>query len=148
MGGTTTYRCGRCPLIVELGGHSAFDSNDGYLQVVCSSCGTLHRLATRAGARMVTALPCPVRTLQPRTMRTPDGETFEVCECASESDWNIVSGTAGSVSTVAEMTCSHCRRGGTMLTLGALLQSPGVPAQACCPLCDGSIEIIAVSDSI
>jgi hypothetical protein len=155
-GGTHVYCCDRCPLVLELGGHTAWGDDGTILlesiQVICASCGTMHRLIEQHGACGVTALPGPVRTLRTVTLRDVSGEEFESLEWASEADWRTGGQHAGGISAVARLPCSHCGQVGRMVTLAALLYpdgyAPGVPRREDCPVCGMPMQCIAITDSI
>jgi hypothetical protein len=67
-GGTYLYRCARCPLILELGGGTAWrDDGAVYMAevlVACGACGAMHRLIERDSSCWVTTFPGPVRGMR------------------------------------------------------------------------------------
>jgi hypothetical protein len=157
MGGNwETYRCGRCPLIIELGGYAAWDETGVVfaetVQVACAACGTMHRISEERGVRRVTALPGPVRAMRMVTAQDISGEEIETEVWSEEDDWLTVGQHPGGVDALDWLTCSHCGRAGQMLTHENFLYPGGYVAGAArreeCPLCLGPMECIAVTDAI
>jgi hypothetical protein len=156
MGGTYVFSCERCPLILELGGHTAWDGDGTVLldmiQVACASCGTMHRLTEQHGACQVTALPGPVRTPRIVTVRDISGHEFETFEWALEADWLPVGQHRGGIAAVDRLRCSHCGQNGRMVTEEGLLYpggyAPGAPRREDCLVCGYPMRCLAVTDSI
>ena len=89
MGGTNTYLCERCPLIIELGGHTSFNGRRvtfDMTQVVCAACGTMHRLTERRVPVSGVRPPGPVG--RPAvTFLGVGGDPVETIEWAREDEW-------------------------------------------------------------
>ena len=79
-GGWQTYRCDRCPLVLELGGSTCWDESGVVyaetVQIACGGCGTMHRITQERGACRVTALPGPVRAARSEMLRAMTGEAI------------------------------------------------------------------------
>lgn len=148
-GGTRVYFCNNCPLVLELGGYTGWDDSGNVLmhvlQVACASCGTLHRFDETNGT--VSALNGPVRTIRTVTARDVSGEEFESFEWVSETDWR----PAGHGS-IGAFPCAHCGEAGGMISLKDLLYPNGKLVDdlrwAVCPVCQSTMECVALTDSI
>jgi hypothetical protein len=130
MGGQwQTYRCVRCPLVIELGGNVCWDeSGVVYLetiQVACAGCGTMHRITEERGACRITARPGPARSAH--RVRLPDitGEEIEIEEWFAEPDWQPVGSCAGGIKAVGQLPCSCCGRDSRMLSHEGFLYPGG-----------------------
>jgi hypothetical protein len=151
MGGTNAYFCERCPLVIELGGHIA-EPHIEWVQVVCASCGTMHRLMEEHGSCQVTALPGPVRATRMVTVRTAFGDEVETSEWVSETDWQVVGPHSDGIQSLSQFPCCHCGQIGRMVTLAQLLYPGGYTRGALpredCPTCGRPLEFLAISDFI
>jgi hypothetical protein len=154
-GGWQTYRCDRCPLVLELGGSTLWDEAGTVysetVQVACVGCGALHRITEERGKCRVTALPGPVRTARTEVLRDISGEEIQVEFWVAEGDWQPVGPSVGGIGAATRLPCSRCERVAGMLTLGDLRRpSPTAGARGGeeCPVCRGPMECIGVSDAI
>jgi hypothetical protein len=155
-GGWQTYRCDRCPLVIELGGSTCWDEAGVVYaqtdQLACAACGTMHRIIEERGASRVTALPGPVRTARTETLRDIAGEEHEVEFWVVEADWQPIGPHPGGIGALDQLSCSSCGRVGRMLTHESFLYPGGRAAGAArreeCPVCRGPMECVAVTDSI
>lgn len=108
-----TYSCSMCPLIFELGWYRLFDTNRliviDTLQLVCSNCGTLHRLIEEQGACRMTALPGPVTAL--RQSLTPSicsrGLFFDAIPF-EEHEWQVQDVIPDAMGNRSQVKCSIC----------------------------------------
>jgi hypothetical protein len=155
-GAWQTYRCDRCPLILEFGESVCWDESGVVytetVQVACAACGTMHRITEERGVCRVTGLPGPVRAARVVTLRDLAGEEFESQEWVAESDWRPVGPHSGGIGAVNQLPCSHCGRVGRMLSHESFLYPGGYVAGAArreeCPVCHGPMECIALTDAI
>ncbi len=146
-----TYACERCPLIIELGGYNTWDDAGNlelrFVQVVCRSCGTMHRLLGKNDSHQVFALRGPVRAARPVTSRNVWGDTFETHEWDSESEWLHIGLFSGGFAGINEHSCSCCGKPGQMMSLAELLHPNGYvknPSnQAKCPVCRDEMKWMA-----
>ena len=157
MGGQwETYRCDRCPLTLELGGWTAWDESGvvcvDAVQVACTACGTMHRIVEEHGVCYVTALLGPVRYARTVKLRDCCGEEFETEEWTAEPDWQRVSLWPRGISPINSLPCTHCGQVGRMVNLEQFIYPGGYSPDAIkdpkCPLCQGPVECIAISDAI
>jgi hypothetical protein len=151
-GGTYLYRCDRCPLILEVGGGTAW-GNDlvvyvEEIQVACGACGTMHRLIDRDGTCLVTAFPGPVRRMRTITVRDVGGDEVETEEFAVEGDLRTVGDHPGGIAALGQLSCSRCGQVGRMLTEADLRGPGGRYREASCPVCGQPLEGFGVSDWI
>jgi len=152
-GGWETYRCDRCPLVLELGGYTAWDDAGLVLEVTtqlaCAGCGTMHRLIQQGGVCQVVAIRGPVRTARIVTERDCTGEEFEHEVWVAEDDWQPVGQCQGGVGAVGQLTCSYCARVGQMLSHEDFTYPGGYAAGAICreqcPVCRGPMEGISIT---
>lgn len=149
-GGTYTYRCDRCPLVVEVGGGVAWRANGVvYLEelwVACGACGTMHRLTEQAGVCRVLAFPGPVRGMRAVTVRDVCGDAVETEEFAVEGDPREVGELPGGLAALGRLACGHCGQVGRMVTSADLRGPGGRYREADCPVCGGPLEGFGVSD--
>jgi hypothetical protein len=153
-GGWQTYRCERCPLTIELGGSTWWDEAGVVYsqtsQVACGACGTMHRITEERGESRVTALPGPIRIAHAGTLRDGWGGEHPTTYWFTEADWQLVGPFVG-LAAVAELTCSHCGQAGRMVSLRDVklpFQVAMAGGQEKCPVCQGSMDCIGVSDAI
>lgn len=155
-GESYVYQCNRCPLILELGGLTAW-GDDGsvhlqQIQVACASCGTMHRLTEEFGTCSVSALPGPVRGMRPVILRDVCGENVETREWAAEPDWLSVGQHPGGIAAVSQLSCNFCGQAGRMVWLAKFFYPGGYKAGARrleeCPVCGHPMDFVAVTDSI
>src|SRR5260221_3884861 len=122
-GGWQTYRCDRCPLVIELGSSEIWDDRcvaiEEQIQVACAGCRTLHRLTERDDICRVTALAGPIRAACTVTLIDIAGEPVEVEQWFAETDWQPRGEHAGGLGALAQLACTHCARVGNMLTYEA-----------------------------
>jgi hypothetical protein len=151
-GGTYLYRCDKCPLILELGGGTAWrDDGTVYLEelwVACGACGTMHRLTERDGTCRVTVFPGPVREMRTVKVRDICGDEVETSELAVEGDPRAVGDLPGGIAALGRLVCGRCGQVGRMLTAADLRAPGGGYRQADCPVCDHPLEGFGVSDWI
>jgi hypothetical protein len=155
-GGWRTYRCDRCPLVIELGGYTCWRESgvmhSETAQVACAGCGTMHRITEERGVCRVTALPGPVRCAQTVLRRDITGEEIETEEWFAENDWQAVGRCAGGIAGVGQLPCNCCGRVGRMLSLESFLYpggyKAGSPRREECPVCLGPMECVAVTEAI
>jgi hypothetical protein len=149
-GGTYLYRCDRCPLILELGGGTAWgDDGAVYLEevlVACGACGTMHRLTERDGTCRVTAFPGPVRAMRTVTVRDVCGDEVETSEWAVEGGLRAVGDHPGGIAALGRLPCSHCVQVGRMVTSADLRDPAGRYRQADCPVCSQPLDGFGVTD--
>jgi len=155
-GAWQSYRCDRCPLMLELGGLTSVDDRGvvyaDTVQIACAACGTLHRVTRERGHCRVSALPGPVRAARTVTRRDVAGEEFETEEWIAESDWQPVGRHPGGIGAIGQLRCSNCGRMGLMLSLERFLYPggyvAGAPRREECPVCRGPMQCIAITDAI
>ncbi|HVK12392.1 MAG TPA: hypothetical protein VM597_26810 [Gemmataceae bacterium] len=156
MGGFNTYLCHRCPLVIELGGHTAYDRRrvaSDMTQVICAACGTMHQLTEERGRPcQVTALPGPVRGTRTAVVGDVAGVPFETTVWATPDEWRPIGPHPGGVKDLAGFPCSHCGRAGRMVSLATLLYpggcTPDAERQENCPVCGEALSLLAISDTI
>lgn len=155
-GGWQTYRCDRCPLVIELGG-SVFWNEAAVVcsetvQVACAGCGTLHRVTRKRDDCRVTALAGPVRSARTVIERDISGEECEIEQWFTEDDWRPVGALPGGFEALGQIACRHCGRVGQMLSHQAFLYPGGYVRGASrreeCPVCRGPMECCRVTDAI
>jgi hypothetical protein len=135
------FVCDRCPLAFEVGGHSYWDLTGCCQQVVCTACGTMHRLEEQRGECRVLALPGPIRRLPLVEKFDATGYKYEDYEWPyTPADWQLV-GHARDVNDFERLACSRCGQIGHLVSLEW-------PRNACgewpifgdqCPLCGGPL---------
>jgi hypothetical protein len=155
-GGWQTYRCDRCPLVIELGGYTRADLSgvvdSQTAQVACAACGTMHRITEECGVCRVAALPGPVRSARTVRRRDITGQEIETEEWVAENDWQPVGRHARGIGAVAQLPCNCCGRVGQMLSLERFLYpggyQAGSPRREACPVCLGPMACIAITEAI
>lgn len=155
-GGWQTYRCERCPLVLEVGGWTSWDEAGVVyaeaVQVACAVCGTLHRVIEDRGACRVMALPAPIRSSRTEVVRDVAGEEVALEVWVTEADWRLVGEFPSGIAARARLACSHCGQVGQLMTHERFLYPDGYRTDAArrqqCPVCQGPMECIAVTDVI
>ena len=156
MGGSNTYLCERCPLVFELGGHTAFDGRrviSDMTQLVCGACGTMHQLTEKPGLPCeVSALAGPVRATRTVTVLDVGGAPVESMDWVTAGEWEAVGPHPGGIKDIAGFPCRHCGRAGRMVSL-EMLNYPGgyvrgAERQEFCPVCGDPLFLLAISDTI
>jgi hypothetical protein len=155
-GGSMTYRCERCSVILELGGYTAWDEHGTVYydmhQFACGACGTPHRLTEEHGTCRLTALPGPVRQMRTVILRDVDDKDVETWQLAAEEDWRPVGPHPAGPEDTRHLTCHFCGQVGRMVTLADLRafegDSPGSRRREDCPLCSQPLECFIISEGI
>lgn len=135
------FECDRCPLAFEIGSWVYWDLTGNCQQVVCTACGTMHRLEEKHGRCRVLALPGPIRQLLRVKKVDPSGHEYEDYEWPySPEDWQQV-GHASDINDFERLTCSHCGALGRLVSLEWPRGSNGLwPIFGeQCPLCSGPL---------
>jgi hypothetical protein len=135
------FRCDRCPLVFEVGRYVFWDLTGQREQVVCTSCGTMHRLEEQHGVCRVLALTGPVRQLLLVKRVDATGFEYEDYEWPySPDDWREV-GRAADPTALERLACSRCGAAGTLVSLEWPRDADGnwpVFGERC-PLCGGPL---------
>ena len=151
-GGTYQYRCDRCPLIIELGGGSAWGDDGRVYQtearVACGACGTMHRLTEENGTSRVTAFPGPVRGMRAVTVRDVGGDEVQTEEFGVEGEVREVGDHPGGIAALGGLACGHCGQVGRMVTPAAMREPDGRYRQPYCPVCGDPMDAFGVTDWI
>jgi hypothetical protein len=112
----------------------------------------MHRITNERGICRVTALPGPVRTARTVTVREISGEEIQIEVWVAEEDWQPVGEPAAGLGDVDQLRCSWCGCVGRLLSHERFLYpdgyTRGAPRREECPVCQGPMECIAVSDAI
>lgn len=141
-GGWQTYRCERCPLVLEVGGSTWWDEAgvvySETIQCACGKCGTLHRITDERGTCRVTALAGPLRVPRLVTIQEISGELQEIEEWLTETDWQLVGPFPAGLEAREQLPCHFC---GCIGFLGKVRPET-------CPVCLGPMECIGITDAI
>ncbi len=151
-GGTYLYRCDHCPLILEVGGGTAWREDGTVIQedvwVACGTCGTMHRLTARDGTCQVTAFPGPVRGMRTVTILDAWGDPAETSEFAVEGELRQAGEHAGGIANLGQLPCDHCGQIGRMVTVADLRAPDGRYRDVDCPVCAHPLDGFGLTDWI
>lgn len=151
-GGTYLYRCDACPLVIEVGGGVAWDTNGAIVSeeqwVACGACGTMHRLTEQAGTCRVTAFPGPVRGMRPVTVPDGVGGEVETTEFDVDGEMREVGELSGGLAALGRLACGHCGGVGRMVQCVDLRAPGGGYREAPCPVCGEPLDGFGLSDWI
>ena len=148
-GGTYSYRCDACPLIIEVGGGVAWDDNgkvvSELLLVACGACGTMHRLTEQDGTCRVSVFPGPVRGM--KTVKRPDGFGGEYDSYEMDGDGEVrdVGDLPGGLKALGRLACGQV---GRMATTSDLRAPDGRYREVDCPVCGNPLDSFGLSDWI
>jgi hypothetical protein len=151
-GGSYSYRCDACPLLIEVGGGVAWD-DDGrvvseLLMVACGACGTMHRLTEQDGTCRVSVFPGPVRGMKTVKRSNGLGDEYDSYEWDVDGEVRDVGELPGGLKALGRLACGHCGVAGRMVTSADLRAPGGGYREAPCPVCGSTLDGFGLSDWI
>jgi ribosomal protein S27AE len=149
-GGSYSYRCDRCPLVIEVGGGVAWDDTGKvvleHLWVACGACGTMHRLLEQDGVCRVSVFPGPVRGMRAATVPDGFGGEVETSEFAVDGEVREVGELPGGLAALDRLACGHCGQTGRMVRCADLRAPGGGYREAPCPVCGNPLDGFGLSE--
>ena len=155
------FLCTGCNLAFDIGHYHHWDLTGDTDQVLCTQCGTMHRIEFHArtgdledrniGTATIYSLPGPIldlKIVKKPWLDNPDDlvDTYEWP--ITEDDWKLVA-TMENRPSLASLVCSHCNKNDCLISLEYPTTSDGVwpifrdtNGDEFCPLCDAKLRFL------